>query len=91
MLVKITMMMMIKRMTIATDNDGDEDVLVYRPDCSHDISHWVVTLNQKGNDHVDSHYYYNDDDDDDNDDDCYDLVHVDDDDDQATGQRGFNS
>ena len=51
---------MIKRMTIATDNDGDEDVLVYRPDCSHDISHWVVTLNQKGNDHVDSHYYYND-------------------------------
>ena len=62
--------------------------MVYRPDCSHDISHWVVTLNQKGNDHVYSHYYYNDDDNDDDDDDD---VHVDDDDDQATGQRGFSS
>ena len=28
-----------------------EDVLVYRPDCSHDISHWVVTNNQYGNGH----------------------------------------
>ena len=43
-------------------------VLVYRPDSSHDISHWVVTNNQTGNDHVDCKDDCDDDDDDDDDD-----------------------
>ena len=53
---KIVLLTAVGRLWPSDDDEYNAmNVLVYRPNRSHDISHWVVTNNQYGNGHFGLH------------------------------------